>query len=363
MARSLVLALLTSINLGFGATRCVAAGDGARTGPAGDATARVNLVRRYRIGESTRYQTETHTTATVRISPPGLEALLPPLPTQVSTRQQNTLTVRAIHANGVADVENRFDRLDLQYDLPQQTPQEIRDSSLKEQQAFCRRAIGQRVVAHYDRGGRLLGFEGAEAILDPLSAPLRQPFEQVLKFLLQQMGGSPFYPNHPVELNGEWKRSFRVNSADASSWTLEGESTYRYEGQAEYRGSKAAVIRFSFTRLLTPGAAALPGAVPKPSQAETTVNGLQVQVKGRGQGRMLAALESGAILENQASVHQTLEISVRAMPGVNRPPSDPITVQMEAETTFQMQGMVENQIESTGRMRQGGASDEAPTRP
>jgi hypothetical protein len=54
---------------------------------------------------------------------------------------------------------------------------------------------------------------------------------------------------------------------------------------------------------------------------------------------------------------------VRALPGVNRPPSDPITVQMDTETTFQMQGTAENEIKSTGRMRQGGDSDEGGTRP
>jgi hypothetical protein len=179
---------------------------------------------------------------------------------------------------------------------------------------------------------------------------------------LQQMGGSPFYPNHPLELNQEWKRSFRVNPTEMSPWALEGESTYRYAGQTEYQGSKAAAIRFSFTSLLTPDAAALTGAARQASQAGTAVNGLQVQVRGRGQGRMLAALEGGAILENHANVHQTLEVSVRALPGVNRPPSDPITVQVDAETTFQMQRRAEDQIKSARRRPQGAGGDEGPTR-
>src|SRR2546429_4603833 len=51
--------------------------------------------------------------------PSGLKAFLPPLPTDLTTKQQNTVTVRTVRADGSADLENRFDRFDLESDLPE----------------------------------------------------------------------------------------------------------------------------------------------------------------------------------------------------------------------------------------------------
>ena len=345
------MGLLVFIILGAGAAANLACGREA------DPAIGTVLVRKYRTGESTRYRTETRTTATVRTTPAGLEALLPPLPTQVSTRQQNTITVRAVHANGVADVEDRLNQLNLQYDLPPHTPKEIRDSSLKQQQALCQRAIGRKVVAHYDRTGHLLSVEDDHAIWGSLSAPLRYPFEQFMKLLLQQMGGSPYYPSYPVELNQEWKRSFRVNTTESSSWALEGETTYRYVGQTQYENSKVAMIDFSFTDFLAPVTTAPRSGAPRgpQTQADTAGRGLRLEVRGQGQGRMLVALEGGAILENQANIRQMLEISAASVPGVSRPNSDPITVQLHTETTFRMQSISEDHIEPSHNQAAGGA--------
>src|SRR5690242_8777416 len=79
----------------------------------------VALARRYRPGQTMVYQTEMHTTATVSTEPSGLKAFLPPLPTELSTKQQNTVTVRRVRADGSADLENRFDRFQLQSNLPE----------------------------------------------------------------------------------------------------------------------------------------------------------------------------------------------------------------------------------------------------
>src|SRR5947208_673225 len=86
------------------------------------------LTRRYRPGQRSVYQMEMHTQATVETQPPGLEAFLPALPTDVSTRQQNTVIVRAVHADGSADVEHRFDRFELQSNLAERSPKERRVS-------------------------------------------------------------------------------------------------------------------------------------------------------------------------------------------------------------------------------------------
>src|SRR6266581_790035 len=56
------------------------------------------------------------TQATIRTELSGLKAFLPPLPTDLTTKQQNTVTVRTVRADGSADLENRFDRFDLESD-------------------------------------------------------------------------------------------------------------------------------------------------------------------------------------------------------------------------------------------------------
>ena len=64
------------------------------------------------------YRTSIETEAKIRSNPEGLKAFLPPLPTRLSTRQQNTVTVRSVSPEGVAEVENRFDEFELESNLP-----------------------------------------------------------------------------------------------------------------------------------------------------------------------------------------------------------------------------------------------------
>jgi hypothetical protein len=297
----------------------------------------MTLARRYEPGESTVYQTETRTRIAIRTSPAGLEAFLPLLPTGINTRQQNTLTVRTVHGDGVADVENHFDQFAMDYNLPEKTPEELRTSSMQQQQAFCRQLRGQTLVAHYDHEGRLLRFEGSEPMLQLVSAPLRPPLEQVLRFFLEQMGGASFYPARPVKVNEEWKRSTSARATDAFPWGIESESVYRYSGETTYNGMKAAVIEFHFTDVLTPALQRLnlPGAAAELSQPANEGNRLHVEIRGEGKGRMLAAIEGGRILENQASIRQTLNASLRSLPGTAEG-SNPLNVEINAETTLQM---------------------------
>ena len=297
----------------------------------------ITLARRYRPGQTMVYRTEMHTEATVRTEPSGLKAFLPPLPTDLTTKQQNTVTVRTVRADGSADLENRFDRFDLESDLPERSPRELRDSAVHAQQNFSQQVSGQTLVAHYDRQGGLLGFEGADAILQSTTALLREPLREALRLLLAQMGGNSLSPGHPVKLNEEWTSKFSSQPTEAEPWRVEGESTWRYSGKTRYGQVDAAIIDFRFTDVLTP-ALGDPRGGGAPAPAKPPEKRLNVRVLGHGEGRVLVALDDGRILQNHADAHHSLKATLNALPGVSLPPSDPVTVEITSQTALQMEG-------------------------
>jgi len=103
---------------------------------------KVKLARKYRPGQRMVYQTSMQTRATLRSNPPGLTAFLPPTPTEFSTRQENTITVRAVHPYGAADVENRFGVFEFHSNLPDLLPEEVRDSARAAQEEVSKRLSG-----------------------------------------------------------------------------------------------------------------------------------------------------------------------------------------------------------------------------
>ena len=310
------------------------------------------LARRYRPGQRSVYQMEMHTQATVETQPPGLEAFLPALPTDVSTRQQNTVIVRAVHADGSADVEHRFDRFELQSNLAERSPKELRGSAQQAEQDFSRRLSGQTVTAHYDREGRLLKFEGADAMLAPMGSLVRGPVEAVLRFFLEQTGGNAFYPEHPPKPDEEWSRRFSSQPTEAEPWTIEGEGTWHYSGQGEYQGSRAAIIDFRFTDVLTPALGNLRQAVV-PVQQRGFPKGLAIQVRGHGQSRMLVALDDGRVLQNHATISQALTATLTSLTGASLEASDPAVVNITSQTTLTLDESQGQQYGKHGTRRSG----------
>src|SRR5437870_1050169 len=118
---------------------------------------------------------------------------------------------------------------------------------------------------------------------------------------------------------------------------LEGESTWRYSGKARYGQVDAAIIDFRFTDVLTPALGDLDrGGASAP--AKPPEKRLNVRVLGRGQGRLLVALDDGRMLQNHANAHHSLKATLNALPGASLPPSDPVTVEITSQTTLQMEG-------------------------
>ena len=297
----------------------------------------IRLVRKYRPGQRMVYQTSMETHAKVHSTPEGLKAFLPPLPTELSTHQQNTVTVRSVSPDGVAEVENRFDRFEFQSNLPELLPDDARDSARTTQEEFAKRVSGQTLTARYDRHGKLLGFDGAEAFLADLDAPLQETARQMLRLFLEQMGGQLLYPGHRVTMGEEWKQNLASPPTDGNPFAVEGESTMRYVGKTRYGGVKAAIIDFKFTNVLRPSMERLREAGPL-AQLESQGMGLDIKIDGQGEGRMIVALDDGRVLQNHATLQQTLSAKLKSDAGVRLPVEGPLTLDVNSETRLELDG-------------------------
>jgi len=296
-----------------------------------------NLARTYKPGQRMVYQTSIETHAKVRSNPEGLKAFLPLLPTELSARQQNTVTVRSVSPDGVAEVENRFDRFEFQSNLPELLPEEVRGSAQEAQEELEKKVSGQTLIARYDRGGRLVGFEGADAALSDLDPPFQETARQMLRLYLEQMSGQPLYPGHRVKEGEEWKKSLASPPTEGNPFAVEGESTMRYVGKTRYRGVKAAIIDFKFTNLLRPSMEILGEAGPL-AQLESHGMGLDIKIAGQGEGRAIVALNDGRILQNHATLQQTLSAKLKTSAAMRLPVEGPLTFDIDSETLLRLDG-------------------------
>jgi len=297
----------------------------------------VRLKHRYHRGLIMVYATKMHTKAVIHSEPPGLENFLPPMPTNFTMQQQNTVTVKAVHDDGSADIEYHFDKFEFQSDLADRVPANFRDPVVLAQKEISEHMAGQEIVAHYDRNGRLLGLEGGEGLFDQLDLSLREPFRQALRFFLQQMGGEALYPEHPVKPGETWTRKFDSPASAVYPYNVEGENTLRYVGKTRVGGVKAAVVEFRFVNVLAPVPDALGKADPL-AQLESHGLGVDMRIDGQGKGRVLLALDDGRVLQNHVTVHQTL----RARPKDSAPlpftNSQAVKLEMQSDTEMDVEG-------------------------
>ncbi len=276
--------------------------------------------------------------ATVESNPPGLKSFLPPVPTRITARQQNTVTVRKVHSDGSAEVETRFDTFEFESDLVERLPESTRDSARTAQQEFRNQVTGQTLKVRYDRAGKLVSFEGADRMLQQLDPPLREPLKQVLRLFLEQIGGDTLYPDHPVKPGEGWTRKLSTQPSSEYPFAMQGESTLQYAGKTRYRGVKAAIIDFKFTNVLWPELAGLRKAGPL-AQLESSGLGLDIRIDGTGNGRVLVALKDGRVLQNHSTLHQDMSASLKGKAPGAAAPSEPVTLQIKSETALEMEGV------------------------
>jgi len=293
----------------------------------------VKLARRYRSGQKMVYATKMHTKAVVHSDPPELQSFLPPLPTDFSTQQQNTVTVKEVHSDGSADIENHFDKFEFQSDLAAHTPPGSGDSAESEQREISERVAGQDIVAHYNRDGKLLGFEGGEGLFEDLDVAYREPLRQALRFFLEQVGGDTLYPGSPVTPGTTWKRQLNSPASAAYPYDVTGENTLRYVGKTKVGEIEAALVEFSFVNTVRPSSKVL-GPTEPLSQLASHGMGVDMHIDGRGQGKVLLALDDGRVLENHATIHQTL--SARLENSDSIPFTDKKTLKLVVQSDSEM---------------------------
>jgi len=298
----------------------------------------VRLTRRYRSGQKMVYATKMHTKAVIHSEPPELQSLLPPLPTDFTMQQQNTMTVKGVHSDGSADIENHFDKVEFQSDLAERAPDNLRESALRAQQEISEHVAGQDIVAHYDRNGRLLGFEGGEGLFAQLDLAYQEPLRQALRFFLEQVGGDTLYPGFPVTPGKTWKRKLESPPSPAYPYNVEGENTLRYVGSTKVGEIKAAVVEFSFVNVVRPVAEALGKAEPLAQLASHGL-GVDMRIDGQGQGRVLLAVDDGRVLQSHANIHQTLNAHLDKSAPLAFNNSQPLKLEVQSDSEMDVVGV------------------------
>jgi hypothetical protein len=298
--------------------------------------AKTLLARKFRPGQTWTYQTAVQTEVSIRSTPEGLKALLPPTPKVISTRQTNTITVRSVDAEGVAVVENHFDKFEFDTHFDESLPEDIRKAAAAAEEEFARQLNGQTLVARYDRSGQLLGFEGAEEALKQLDLPLQEAAKQTLRVFLEQMGGGALYPNHALKDGEEWKMNVNSPATKDFPFAMEGENVLRLAGKTRRGKVKAAIVDVHFSNHLRPDTGDSGRDTPWAQLKSRGLN-LEMSVAGDGQGRLLVALDDGRVLQNQSKIRQTLKAEVPDASTSKLPVKGPLSLEIESLTTIQVE--------------------------
>lgn len=298
---------------------------------------KTRLVRRYRPGQQMVYQTTIKTTSSLHSNPESLKDFLPPVPTEMGTRQQNTITVRKVNANGTAQVENRFDRFEFESNLPDLVPEGLEDSAATAQKEFSERVQGRALTVQYDRAGRLVDFTGEDTLLEDLEEPMRETARQILRIFLEQMGGGGLYPDHAVKKGEQWKYSLDAQPTEGYPFFVDGESTLRYVGRTRHEGIKAAIIDLHFASRLRPS---IDSMRQDEAWAQLEAQGmkLDIEIHGEGTGRVLVALDDGRMLQNHTNIQQTLTAEMANPATAKIPVQGPLTLRVESRTFMQVEG-------------------------
>ena len=297
---------------------------------------KVTLARKYRPGQSIVYISKVSTNSKINSNPPELKDFFPPMPTNMRMTQQSTVTVSNVHPDGAADVQHRFDKFVIQTDL-EGLPDNVRDSINQAQQEVSRRMLGQTLTAHYDHDGRLVDFDGADNFFRDIDAPVREPLVQMLRLFLEQMGGQSLYPDHGVKVGEEWSQNLYAQPVKNYPFQVGGKSTLHYSGKTRYLGVKAAIVDYHFQNTLNPAVASLrkEGALP---QLESMGMRLDMQITGKGQGRILVALDDGRVLQNHSTLHQTLSAIMKGNEGFVVPAEQLPRLEIQSDTELEVEG-------------------------
>ena len=77
------------------------------------------------------------------------------------------------------------------------------------------------------------------------------------------------------------------------------------------------------------------GALP---QLEAMGMRLDIQISGKGQGRILVALDDGRVLQNHSTLHQTLSALMKGKEGFVAPAEQPPRLEIQSDTEMKVDG-------------------------
>ncbi len=332
---------LPEVKLGCAARRAVQATvafllfmSAAATQASGGGT--VLLARKYRPGQSMVYVTTVRAISKFDSNPPNLKNFFPPMPTDLRLSQQCTVKVAKVNTDGGADVQHRFDKFEVQTEMGS-LPQNVRDSITQAQEEVSQRMVGQTLTAHYDRDRRLVGFEGADGFLRSADAPVKEPLMQMLRLYLEQMDGQSVYPNHPLKVGEKWTQSLDSPPTSDYQFEQQGKSTFQYSGKTRYKGVKAAIVDYQIENSLTPALEGLrkDGALP---QIESLGGKLDIKITGKGEGRILVALDDGRVLQNHYKMHQTMSALMKGLEALTGPSDQTPRLEIQSDTEMEVDG-------------------------
>lgn len=306
------------------------------TNTAGAAGGKVLLARKYRPGQSMVYITTVHATSKLDSNPPNLKNFFPPMPTEMRLSQQCTVRVSKVNTDGAADVQHRFDKFEIQAEMGA-LPDNVRESITEAQQEVSQRMVGQTLTAHYDHDRHLVNFDGASGFLQNVDAPVRDPLTQMLRLYLEQMDGQSVYPDHPLKVGEQWSQTLDSPPTSDYQFQQQGKSTFQYSGKTRYKGVRAAIVEYHVENALTPALEGLrkDGALP---QLESLGAKLDIQITGKGEGRILVALDDGRVLQNHYKLHQTMSARMKGMEALVGPSSEPPRLEIQSDTEMDVDG-------------------------
>lgn len=297
---------------------------------------KVKLARKYRAGQSMVYVTKVHTNAKIDSNPPELKNFFPPMPANLNMDQQSTVTVKKVQADGAAEIQHHFEKFEVQTSLDG-LPANVRDTVAQAQREVSEQMVGRTLTVHYDRDGKLVDFAGADELFKDIDAPVREPLLQMLRMFLEQMGGQSFYPDHQVKQGDEWSQDLSAQPLKDYPFKVSGKNTLHYSGKTRYQGVKAAILDYHFENALTPAMEHLRQGSALP-QLEAMGAGLEVKIAGKGQGRILVALDDGRVLENHSTLHQTMSAVMKGKEGFLLPAEELPRLEIQSDTEMNVEG-------------------------
>lgn len=297
---------------------------------------KVLLARKYRPGQSMVYVTTVRAISKFDSNPPNLKNFFPPMPTDLRLSQQCTVVVAKVSTDGGADVQHRFDKFEVQTEMGS-LPQNIQDSITQAQQEVSQRMVGQTLTAHYDRDRHLVNFEGAGGFLQNADPPVKEPLMQMLRLYLEQMDGQSVYPDHPLKVGEQWTQNLDSPPTSDYQFQQQGKSTFQYSGKTRYKGVKAAIVDYHIENALTPALEGLRtnGALP---QLESLGAKLDIKITGKGEGRILVALDDGRVLQNHYKMHQTMSALMKGPEAFVGPSNQTPRLEIQSDTEMEVDG-------------------------